>query len=229
MRIGLLADAHGNVAGLRAALTALDSAGCDQILFAGDAVGYYPEDNEVISLLSDRTVAVMGNHDRMLVRPSEQDKVRWPNYALDRADARLTQASRRWLEQQPPTRHLSYSAGTVLLCHGTPWSDSEYLFPDSSLEHLVELDADYVIAGHTHVPMSRNAGRVRVINPGSCGQPRDYIPGACAAVLDLTTGGLALLRQAYDVAAYVEGLARYRLPSDFANILLRTRDTNRGI
>jgi putative phosphoesterase len=226
MRIGLLADAHGNAAGLRAALAALDSVGCDQILFAGDAVGYYPEDNEVISLLSARTVAVMGNHDRMLVQPSVGEKARWTEYALDRADARLTPASRRWLEQQPPTRRLSYPAGDVLLCHGTPWSDCEYLYPESSLKNFSALDVDYVVAGHTHVPMDRIIGRVRVINPGSCGQPRDYIPGACAAVLDLTTGGLTLLRQKYDVASYATGLARYRLPPEFSNILLRTRKTD---
>ena len=39
--------------------------------------------------------------------------------------------------------------------------------------------------GHTHIPLIRRVGDILVLNPGSCGQPRDYNPMPSYAVVEL--------------------------------------------
>ncbi len=61
---GLLADIHANDVALRIALEQLDQNGIDEIICAGDIVGYGGCPNETISLLKKYKVqAVLGNHD----------------------------------------------------------------------------------------------------------------------------------------------------------------------
>ena len=55
---------------------------------------------------------------------------------------------------------------------------------------LHEIEADYIILGHTHYHMAVTVGRALVINPGSCGEARDHRNGfrLSCAVLDTKTG-----------------------------------------
>lgn len=62
MRIGVIADPHSNLAALQAVLKQMPKV--DDIICAGDLVGYGAEPNEVIDLINKRKVqAVLGNHD----------------------------------------------------------------------------------------------------------------------------------------------------------------------
>jgi protein phosphatase len=58
------------------------------------------------------------------------------------------------------------------------------------LARLSEVDADYVVLGHTHTQMVERAGRALVINPGSTGEARDHSNGRrlSYAVLDTASG-----------------------------------------
>lgn len=61
---GLLSDIHANDVALQIALEQLDQQGVDEIICAGDIVGYGGSPNETISLLKKYKVqAVLGNHD----------------------------------------------------------------------------------------------------------------------------------------------------------------------
>src|SRR5687767_3310734 len=48
---GLIADAHANLPATEAALAALESAHCDEVIHVGDAVGIGPHPSEVVSVL----------------------------------------------------------------------------------------------------------------------------------------------------------------------------------
>ena len=52
MRIGVVADIHGNLAALDAALEALRAAGIDRLACAGDLVGYGPMPNECVEVIA---------------------------------------------------------------------------------------------------------------------------------------------------------------------------------
>lgn len=224
MRIGILADAHGNLPGLTAALAELDYHSVDRLVFLGDAVGYYPQANEVIALLRNRQcIAIQGNHDQLLLSDAPHDRESWPRYRLDSTARTLSAESAEWLRSLPARRELDIDGERVLLCHGSPWQVDEYVYPDSNLARFAELEHDVVLCGHTHIPFSRMVGDVLLVNPGSCGQPRDYKPGACAAVLELKTHSVTFIRASYDIQKYEASLRAAGVPPAFLNILTRTR------
>jgi hypothetical protein len=87
--------------------------------------------------------------------------------------------------------------------------------PEDDLLHAARGGgADLVVVGHTHWPVDRTAGGVRVVNVGSVGMP--IVPGLGAAyvLLDADAGGyrLRFRRVAYDHAAVVAALHRVRHP-----------------
>jgi Icc-related predicted phosphoesterase len=53
-RLAILADVHGDVEALRDALGQIDRLGCDEIVCAGDLVGYGAYGEEVIALVRER-------------------------------------------------------------------------------------------------------------------------------------------------------------------------------
>lgn len=64
MRIGVIADVHANLPGLEAVLGALEGAGVDTYLCAGDLVGYGPWPNECVERVAALPgLCVAGNHD----------------------------------------------------------------------------------------------------------------------------------------------------------------------
>ena len=57
MKIGLIADIHGDLAGFRAALRLLEDKGVEHILCAGDIVDRGPDADTVVQLLQEHNVA----------------------------------------------------------------------------------------------------------------------------------------------------------------------------
>ena len=49
---------------------------------------------------------------------------------------------------------------------------------------ISSVESDYVICGHTHLPMDRYVGRWRIFNPGSVGVPLDGIFSASYLILE---------------------------------------------
>ena len=47
------------------------------------------------------------------------------------------------------------------------------MIPVPALRRMAEIDADYIVLGHTHYQMAERVGRALVINPGSAGEARD--------------------------------------------------------
>ncbi|MEM1639871.1 MAG: metallophosphoesterase family protein, partial [Desulfurococcaceae archaeon] len=61
------------------------------------------------------------------------------------------------------------------------------------------VEADVVITGHTHIPLNMRIGNIWLLNPGSCGQPRDGDPRASYAVLDIENNLYEQRRIKYDI------------------------------
>jgi len=80
-----------------------------------------------------------------------------------------------------------------------------------------------VVLGHTHIPMVRRVGDVLLVNPGSCGQPRDYNPLAAYAVLDTETRTAEIHRVNYDVDTVCKRIMAEGLDRKLIDILKRTR------
>jgi predicted phosphodiesterase len=61
----------------------------------------------------------------------------------------------------------------------------------------MQLGADVIFVGHTHIPFIRSFNRQILVNPGSLGQPKTGKPDACYAVWE--NGQVSLRMYAYPI------------------------------
>jgi putative phosphoesterase len=181
VRIGIVADVHGNADGLALALERMGDV--DEVLCAGDMIEEYRFTNEVLELLADRGArCVNGNHDMGLLSAHGRR-------AREAKHVRPELVS--YLAEQPLEVDVTVDGKRLIMTHASPCEPhSQYVLRHSpELKRLAEIDADYIILGHTHAQMVERVGRSLVINPGSAGQARDHRNGRqlSYAVLDTTT------------------------------------------
>ena len=232
MRVALLSDIHANHIALEAVLNAVRQAHIDRLLICGDLVGYYYSPERVINLLRPwKKHVIRGNHEDMLALAQRDGET------LGRIERDYGSGLRVALECMAPddlaallalpaTESVELDGYRLLLCHGSPWSTDQYVYPDASqalLERCARPGFSAVVMGHTHYPMLREANGVRLINPGSVGQPRDHRPGAAWAILDTSSDEVTFRRESYDVAPLVaEAKARDPGVPYLHQVLLRT-------
>ena len=148
-------------------------------LWCGDAVYEYRFSNEVIEVLHQReALYVLGNHESVLL---SQAGIR----AREAPDVR--RGNLEYMASRTSTIDLVIGGKRLIMTHASPVAPyNQYVYPQSSeLKELRNIDADYVILGHTHVQMVERLGRCLVINPGSAGEARDRANGrrlSCAIV-----------------------------------------------
>jgi putative phosphoesterase len=178
MRIAVLADIHGNIRALRAVMDDLKQVAPDTVVNLGDCVSGPLEAAETADvLISLAWTTIRGNHDRQLLdRPADE---------MGRSDqaaaAELKNHHSAWLSTLDATAEIE----DLLLCHGTPDSDTTYLNetvePDGRVRlatpaeisrRLDGASAKIVLCGHSHMArvVSLADGRL-IVNPGSVGLP----------------------------------------------------------
>ena len=216
MKIGLLADIHGNSTALAAALAAAKREGAERILCAGDCVGSYYDPGTCLDLLAEWEVSgVRGNHEDLLFgllrEPSSAaDLRRRYGSGLALAASSLGPQHLADLQRLPARQELTIEGRRILLCHGAPWDPDFYVYPDAAPETFARCaasGADVVVMGHTHYRLIKTSGSTVIVNPGSVGQPRDRQLGAAWALLETTTGVCRGFTEPYD-SAPIEAQAR---------------------
>lgn len=173
-----MADIHGNLRALEAVRADLRKHSPDVIVNLGDHLsGPLQAAATADLLIEDRYVTIRGNHDRQLL-----DRAPEQMGPSDRAaHAQLTHRHLDWLAVLPATHMLG---DDVLLCHGTPRDDREYLLeqvdgdrttpasPGQIRDRLSGVRATLVLCGHTHIPrLISLPENIWVVNPGSVGLP----------------------------------------------------------
>lgn len=166
MKLGLISDIHGDPMALELAWSHLIVLGADQIVCAGDLVGYGPFPDRVVAFLAERAIrAVRGNHDRWALQ-------RGPGGRDEFGGGTPSAESLAYLESLPRDCVCACGERIVVIVHGSPRSDMEFVTPathsaDRLRSYLEELDADLLVMGHTHLPASYRCERGLVVNPGS--------------------------------------------------------------
>jgi len=226
----LMADVHSNCVALEAVLAETEAG--DVLICAGDLTGYYTEPNEVCERLRELSViCIKGNHDKYVLGELDYPASREEKYRVLANRQALSAENREWLAGLPDTATLvltDKSGATnadpvvVRVAHGSPRDVEEYVYPDTSIDFLTSDEPGFLVLGHTHHPMSRQAGALNVINPGSVGQVRDRKPGASFASLLPFSGKLDFRRAAYDVGAYQHHLTQEGVHSSMVQILSRS-------
>lgn len=219
MKLGVISDLHGNDIALEAVLAFLLPR-TGQIVCAGDITGYYTRPSACLFLLRKHGIPfICGNHDRYLFQAPGtlcDDHRR----SIGMTSALLSAAELAGLAEVPCRMELEIAGRRVSLTHGGPKDHcEEYVYPDSGHAHCFATDAELIVQGHTHWPMSFRQDGKLLLNPGSVGQPRDRQPGASCAVVDLETLDPSFHKIAFDGAPIEEELAQQGLPPYFADYL----------
>jgi putative phosphoesterase len=167
VKLGLISDIHGDPVSLELAWAHLTVLKADRIVCAGDVVGYGPFPDRVAAFLAEHQIdSVRGNHDRWALE-------RGPGVADEFGGATPDDATLDYLKQLPGDMLLSEQGKVGVVVHGSPRSDMEYVTPWSHppavLRGLLrDLQADFLVVGHTHIPMwYRSPGGRLVVNPGA--------------------------------------------------------------
>lgn len=195
MLYGLLADVHGNLHALEAALRHLTTLGADRVVVSGDLVGYSANPGEVMELLrriGARCVA--GNHEKMVTGELSPARcVRSGIRAVHWTRRHLSPLQLQWLVSLPT--HRAVGDG-LLLAHGSLDSVEEYVDNPASVGRAFARMRTLfprervLVLGHTHrqglyledgrwLSPDRDSkvtfGEVyrAIINPGAVGQSRD--------------------------------------------------------
>jgi len=181
VRLGIVSDIHCNNDGLQLALQRMGAV--DELLCAGDVMYEYRFSNEVVETLRDRGFrCVLGNHD-IGILAAQGDRARSMPHVLAH--------NVEYLASQPLRLEMDIDGKKLVMTHGSPVSPyMQYVYPHSpELKQFAQVDADYIVIGHTHTQMARRVGRPLVINPGSVGDARDHSNGRrlSYAVLDTST------------------------------------------
>jgi diadenosine tetraphosphatase ApaH/serine/threonine PP2A family protein phosphatase len=204
-----LADVHGNLEALRAVLRDLDDWRDHRLICAGDIVGYGPDPEACLEILSERgATCVAGNHEGMVLGRLGFGRcvyagilaAVWTREHLSRCAlfqlARLPTVARPSLE--------------IAVCHAAPddveryVSSAEAADPALATASRVFPGASLLVCGHTHFAAFHREpgtfrfasagaaepvtfGRLQLVNPGSVGQARDGKPVARYARYDSAT------------------------------------------
>jgi putative phosphoesterase len=162
VKLGLVADVHGNAEAFDRALSEL-SAEVDAVLVAGDAFSDHRFSNEIVGAIRRAdALYVLGNHELSFLGP---------NGVRARASPRVAKAELNFVAAAPTELRRTIGGMRVLMVHGSPFPPyGRYLDPGSpEFERADELDADLIVLGHTHLPMARRVGHTLVVNPGALG------------------------------------------------------------
>ncbi|MBS0264531.1 MAG: metallophosphoesterase family protein [Planctomycetes bacterium] len=207
MKILVLADIHANWP----ALQAIDES-FDACFFLGDLVDYGSNPAPCVDWVQRHaTAAVRGNHDHAVA----QRIVARGTTGLRRLAAAtrplqwnaLNAQHLKFLSRLPVMLNLELDGLRFALVHATPRDPmDEYLTVDPAgwQQRLQGIEADFVLVGHTHVPFCVDVGPMKVVNPGSVGQPRDGDPRCAYAVIE--NGQIHFHRVAYDIDATLKHL-----------------------
>ncbi len=239
MKLGVLADIHGNDVALRAVLADAAEQKVDRWWALGDLVLFGPRPAEVLELLQGLPGISMlrGNTDRYVLtgeQPAPHETaaeaaasvglverygamaagIGWTRGVLDQGGL-LDR-----LSGLPMQLRIQLATGTTLLgVHASPRADDgPGIEPGVSDEQLRGLlagcDADVVIGGHTHVATDRLVDGIRALNPGSAGMPRTC-GLASWLLLEDADGALVVTHRStpFDVDAVVSDLRRRRHPN----------------
>jgi predicted phosphodiesterase len=246
MRIALISDIHANLPALEACLMAAERLEAERFVFLGDFVGYGPDPEAVINrvrpLVEAGAIAVIGNHDIAVLKPSR---------GMNATAAQLIDWTRKQLGESAVSflagLPFEVRSGDLLFVHSDASDPAAWHYvtdAEAARASLSACAAQVTFCGHVHVPaiyclsatgkVISHAPVQGIATPlamqrkwlavlGSAGQPRDGNPAASFAVYDTDAHTLTYHRAPYDVESVSQRIRALGLPDSLAERLLKGR------
>lgn len=231
MKFVVISDLHANLAALQQVLAEIEREGNPLLIIAGDIVNMGPRPREVIELLRSypgQSLSISGNHEGYVLaqrtHPSLEPPYRWLFAPSRWTMKQLCRKELDHLATLPTDLQLKDPAGgTVAVFHGSPRSQIDCIFPDTSEHELKRMMHPYlagnslVICGHTHVPSIHKLKEGTVVNVGSVGMSYGGDTRACFATFEWDYRDERWLiehrRVHYDQSSLIEELHELAKPS----------------
>ncbi|WNS44731.1 metallophosphoesterase family protein [Paenibacillus sp. MMS20-IR301] len=232
MKIGVIADVHGNAPALQAVLNEFDMRqDIEHIYCLGDMIGIGPDSNEVLAILFARNDVSMitGNHDEAVLAllkggeypVSHTHAKEHHQWIADHLDKRFITP----LEQLSRIITVTIEGKSILFIHyhmehakrdehisKDPFSE----IVEPGLDHLISLfkgnEADLICFGHHH-PIHFFEGKDTIfLNPGSLGC--NSKPAAPYSVVELAKDNITVRLEAasYDNTKFLESYEVLQVP-----------------
>ncbi|MFX0556537.1 metallophosphoesterase family protein [Maribacter sp. CXY002] len=208
MKLAVISDIHGNYEALLQVLNKAETKGVEHLLVLGDIVGYYYHPDKVLALLEDWSYDIIkGNHEtimeNLIADPSIGESIRL-KYGSGHKEAveKLNDDQINFLIDLPETKSLKINNLDILMCHGSPWANDFYIYPDCDSNILSRCDSsmhDFVLIGHSHYAFAVKNEHSVLLNPGSVGQSRQIGGRASWAMIDTENKSFQLLTTGYNV------------------------------
>jgi predicted phosphodiesterase len=197
--------------------------------------------NAIINEIQRRRIpTIAGNHDVKAIEISKDKRHQNEAYLAyniigkSQIDYLSTLPAQIKLEFQPEGKPL-----TVMLVHGSPYSNTDYLLEDKDEDEFSDIflneKIDILVFGHSHKPYHRilHNGKTgqkyfHAINAGSVGKPKDGNPKCCYVILTIkknsgvfTKDGIEVqfVRVTYNVEKAALAIEESDLPGVFADML----------
>jgi putative phosphoesterase len=233
MRFAVIGDIHSNICALERVIEDIKTKDVDFVLCVGDLVGYAPYPNEVIDLIREHNIlAIQGNYDKAIGNSElvcgcdykEEKQLEQAGISVMFTNLTINNENRAYLKALPKEIRVKAEELNVLAVHGSPRSQTEYLFEDSNevAEVTKELAEEVLICGHTHVPYHKIINGKHVINSGSAGKPKHGNPNATYVIVNIVGKDVdvEILEINYDVEKTAKAIEENEmLPDDFAEML----------
>ena len=231
---------YSNAPALEAAVADARSRGAQALFCLGDLGGFGPHPRRIAPILVEHgVVTIQGNYEDAVGHGrldcgcgyTDPRDNRFAQIAYDYTLAGTPEDQRAWFRTLPATLRLSLGGRQVLLCHGSPRRQNEFLWestsPDPFLRRLLDdAAAEAVVCTHSGLPWSRTLedGR-QVINAGVLGRPANdgRTEVSYALVRAAAEGGPLQVDQvpvAYDHRAFAAEMREERLPEEFVETIL---------
>ncbi len=217
MLIRFISDIHSNADALQAVLEHSAGKTANVTFCLGDIVGYGAEPSKCIEMVRESCrLIVAGNHDHGVV-----GKLPISHYGNDGAAAiewtekTLSESEIIWLDSLP----IEAEYEDLFLCHSFPSDPRSWIYVRERVQAIVacaDRPDKISFIGHTHFPGCWSAdgnyteaprgdlSKIKLINVGSAGQPRDRDPRAAYLLFDTEKRTWEHHRVEYDIDSAAE-------------------------
>ncbi len=212
MLIRFISDIHSNLQALEAVLADPPGQKAERTFCLGDIVGYGADPSRCIERVqAECDIVIAGNHDAGVANMVSPDRFNWEGITAIRwTRSVLSNDEINWLSLLP--YHAEYE--NYFLCHSYPADPESWTYllrRNHALESINARQGFISFIGHTHLPgcwmedgnyteaVSGDFSKVRIVNVGSVGQPRDRDPRAAYVLIDTEAGTWEHRRVEYSI------------------------------
>jgi len=187
-RIALFGGVYSNHLALAAALDDADSRRIDARFCLGDLGAFGPHPDRVYPILRERgVVTIAGNYDDSLARGLDDCQCgytdprdnRFARISYDYTFRNTSPENKAWLATLPHECRVDIAGANVLLCHGSPRRQNEFLWESTTPDHFIaklcqQHRADVIVATHTGLKWHRRLASGQLfVNCGVLGRPEN--------------------------------------------------------